>query len=424
MNPNYIITVFFLLLSSKANLFFKYDIFWFLLILYLVWFAFEKKLILKREVNFFIVFTSSYLAYVLFRNVTYNHLSSEYLLSDILFLFKYLLVSFLFCLVLKEKAIEYIIRVVRDLTVISFFFYAMQLVGLGSLLYSFMHLFDSLNNIGIPGYTNDFIFTFTQGRHDFRNSGFVWEPGAFGCFLIITLMFHFFRNDFTFDKTAKIFIVGIITTLSTTNYLALFILLFLMYRYRVRRFNFAILLLIPLGAILFMTVPILGEKITQTMNDDSKSLEDMQNLSRYYTLHNVQIPLNRFASMTFLYDNFGAHLIMGISNKYDEIVNQKFNVNISNGIFDFLAKFGVIGLLFLIYRYLQFCKAYLVRNELAFYCLVILMVLAFGEPILFLPICMIFLFLPISGIDYEHLWSERNEGELVPDPTNYKYGNI
>jgi hypothetical protein len=415
MDNNYIVTLLFLLVTSRANFLSYNDAVWLAILVYMFWVGIVKNRFLKRDIKLFFWFSIFYIVFVFLRNVFFNQLPSEYLISDIIFLFKYIFFAFLFCAILQEKAMEYIVKVIAHLTIISFFFFFLQVIGKGDWVYNFSESLDIPPRPGIPGYTNDIVFTYTKGRHDFRNSGFVWEPGAFGCFLTIALLFQFFINKFTFDKKAYIFIIGIITTLSTTNYLALLILLFLAYRYRVPKLNPGVILLLPVCIVLFATIPILGEKIMGTFNDDMANLDDMKNLSSYYLHHDEQIPLNRFASMTFLYDNLGPKLILGLSNKYDVIINQKYNVNISNGLIEFLAKFGVVGLIYLLYTYAKFCVAYVLKTEHVVYCILILLVLSFGEPILYIPYILVFLFFPYCNIDYQQIWEDRNSTYLIPE---------
>ncbi|WP_133300206.1 O-antigen ligase family protein [Mucilaginibacter terrenus] len=270
----------------------------------------------------------------------------------------------------------------------------------------------------IPGYSNILFFTFTQGFHDFSNSGFVWEPGAFGCFLVITLMFHFFLNKFRFDKVAIILIIANITTFSTTNYLGLIVLFFMAYRFRSPKVNIYVLLLVPALILAFVFIPFLGDKIVDTYKEDMRDLNRLKVLEKYYHHNRMEIPLNRFSSMVYIYDQFGAKLITGVSNRYNEVLNKSYTVNISNGVFDFLAKFGLIGLLYLLIRYVRFCKPYVLRWENIGYCILILLVLSFGEPILFLPIVMMLLFIqPKQRSLNGPLNDEENESE-------YAYGRI
>lgn len=389
---NYFITLIFLLLSSSANAISHSDIIWFGILLFMCIYALVKKRIHAIDLKLLGVLLLVYLVYVVLRNLLVTGLSFEYLQSDLIFPFKYIVLSFIYCVILRDKAPKYIVNVIVHLTIISFFFYFFQLVGFADVIYNFSESLGLPHANTIPGYTNFIIFTFTKDLHDFRNSGFVWEPGAFGCFLIIALLLHFFRNKFVFDKKAIILIIGVVTTLSTTNYLALIILLFLAYRYRVPKLNMYVLLMIPVFIILVITIPFLGDKIAHIYIDDMKGLENLKKISKYH--RDEQIPLNRFASMVYLYDALGPNLILGLSNKYDDYINKVYNLNISNGIFDFFAKFGIFGFIFLVWDYVKFCAIYLAKNEYLIYCVLILLVISFGEPILFLPIILLFLFLP------------------------------
>ena len=366
-------------------------------------YAITKKLFVKKDLRLLGVMMLIYLGYVALRDVLVIGLDTDYLFSDVIFFFKYLVLTFLYCVLLKEKTIDSIIKVTVHLTIISLILYFFQIVGFADTIYNFSNSLNLPKANGIPGYTNFIIFSFTKGRHDIRNSGFVWEPGAFGCFLMIVLLFHFLRNRFTFDKIAILFIVAIITTMSTTNYLALVFLLFLAYRYRVPKMNFAVLLIIPVFIILVIAVPFLGDKIAAVYVDDMKDLNRLKEIAAYN--RGDEIPLNRFASMVYLYDNIGINLIWGLSNKYDVYVNAKgYIVNISNGIFDFLAKFGILGMVYLVYGYVKFCKNFLDKNEYLVYCVLTLLILGFGEPIMFLPLVLIFVFLPfMSSVDFSKL---------------------
>ncbi|MGY3213788.1 hypothetical protein [Mucilaginibacter sp. HD30] len=394
----YFITLLFLLLSSAANFLSSNDIIWFIILLSFAVFAISKKLLKVPDLRIIAIFSIIYLAFVGVRDTLVNSLAAEYLISDVVFLFKFVYLTFLYCTIMKEKAAHYFVKVMAHLTVISFFFYAIQLVGLRDNLYNFSESLNLQRSYHIDGYTNFVIFTYVKRLHDYRNSGFAWEPGAFGCFLIVALMFNLFLNKFKFDPKSYLFIIGIITTVSTTDYLALIVLLFMVYRYRVPRINFGIILLLLIGGAIFVYIPILGDKIMGTYEEDMDDLRRLKYLEIFYRRMNSQVPLNRFSSMVYLYETFGWQLILGVSNKYDTIVNSKFNINISNGLFDFMAKFGLVGLIPLVYQYARFCWANVKKHEYTIYCVVTLLVLGFGEPIMFLPNIVMFVFLPFEQI--------------------------
>jgi hypothetical protein len=92
-----------------------------------------------------------------------------------------------------------------------------------------------------------------------------------------------------------------------------------------------------------------------------------------------------------------------------------YPVNISNGIFDFFAKFGIIGFIYLLYHYIRFCQPYVIRPVNVIYCILILLGLSFGEPILFLPFILIFLFLrkAQTTIGFKEKEKQKESGNLA-----------
>ncbi len=398
----YIVTLLFLLVAATANFISSSDVWWFTILVFMFLLAIFKKLIHPKDIRLIVLFSLAYLAFVSIRDLLINGLDIEFLLSDIIFLFKYVYLAFIFCVILKEKAAAYIVNVTTHLTVLSFFFYFLQLIGLGDYIYEYSSALGLSTRMEIPGYTNFLFFTFTKGFHDYGNSGFVWEPGSFGCFLIIALMLNFFLNKFTFDKKSIILIIGIITTVATTPYLALLIVLFLAYRYKVAKINMWAVLLVLVFAAIIIATPLLGTKIKDTYYEDMDDLNRVKYLAIFYKHQNMlYIPLNRFSSMAYIYNTFSYKLIWGVSNKFDVILNKQFLINISNGVFDFLAKFGLVGLIYLVYKYAKFCIAYVLKSEYVIYCILILLVLGFGETILSLVFILMFIFLPVTQIALE-----------------------
>jgi hypothetical protein len=391
IDSDYIITFLFLLLTANANVLSSSTVAWFVILAIMIIVAISKKQFKVVDVRHLTIFSAVYLFFIAFRFFLINELEIDYLTSDVVFLFKYILLAFVVSVILKERAIANIVRVTTHLTVVSFVFYAFQLLAMDTMYRGFAAINFPTGN-DIPGYTNVLLFTYTQGFHDFSNSGFVWEPGSFGCFLVITLMFHFFLNNFKFDRTAIILVIGNITTFSTTNYLGLLVLLFMAYRYRVPKIDLWVIIFIPTCILLVIFIPFLGDKIIETYQEDMRDLNHLKVLEKFYRHNRMQIPLNRFSSMWHIYETFGNKLILGVSNKYNDILNKSYTVNISNGIFDFLAKFGVVGFVYLVTKYAAFCRPYVLRWENVCYCIAILLVTSFGEPILILPFILIFMF--------------------------------
>lgn len=418
---NYVITLLFLLISSKANILCN-DVNWFIIMLFIFGFGISQKGFLQNCLNIFGVFSSVYLFFIIFRNYLINHLGIDFVFSDLIFAFKFIFLSYMLVAILKDTTLIYIVKVMTHLTLVSLFFYSIQLLGFGDLIFNFSEKLNISPAWSLEGHTNFIIFTYTKVLHEFRNSGFVWEPGAFGCFLVITLLFNFFINNFRIDKKAIILIVGIISTLSTTSYIALLVLLLMLYRYRFPTKYASLIIIISAGIIVIIALPFLADKILAQSNSDLVSLDDIETLSKYYEDIDDQIPLGRFASAEFLYGNLNSQLFLGVSNAYNIIVNNIYNVNISNGLFDFIAKFGLVGLFVLIFYYSKFCIHYIFKKEYVFYCILALLVLGFGEPVLHLPFFLTFLFLPT--LIKESIQVEENTFCIKSDIQDEKNKNI
>jgi hypothetical protein len=386
----YFITFLFVLLAGKATFFDDVNLCWFIITAIILWVGLEKRRLLKSDWQIFGGFSLLYLSFCTFRSVFLTHLSLHFWLNDVTFLFKFLLPSFLFCAVLKEKAIYYVTRVMIDLAILSLPLYCLQLIS-GDLVYNIGKAIN-LPYAHFDGYVNMIVFTFVKGIHDIRNSGFAWEPGAFGFFLIITLMLHWLSNNFKYDTRAKWVTVAIITTLSTTTYLAFGIMLLMYYRAKGVRFTTLLIFIGPILAIAITSVPFLWSKIVDIYYRDLLDIKNIKTLSDTYIRMGEIMPLNRFGSMIFLIKSFGYNLIFGISNSYKETLPILHNISISNGIFAFCAQFGAVGLGFLFYRSYKFIRKY-VNVELTLYCLTIILVLGFGECIYLSSLLLAFLFL-------------------------------
>jgi hypothetical protein len=110
---------------------------------------------------------------------------------------------------------------------------------------------------------------FNLGQIDLhRNSGFYWEPGAHGAFLVLALFYNlFYRKEKLNSRYNIIFIITILTTLSTTTYLALFLVaLVYLKNYFLRRPWISLFLLVSVVGIAMLAynkLDFLNEKINK-----------------------------------------------------------------------------------------------------------------------------------------------------------------
>lgn len=386
----YFVTLLFILLSGKATFMDDMNICWFLVDAIFLWIALERGRLLRSDLILFAKFAAIYLAYCTLRAIFLIQLPLRYWLSDVIFLLKYVLPGYLFCVILKERAIEYLAKVIYHLTLVAVPLYCLQLIS-GDTVYSFGKMLN-LPYAHFNGYVNIIFFTYVK-VHAIRDSGFSWEPGAFGFFLIIGLLLNFFTNGFTFDKKAKWMSVALITTLSTTTYIAFMFVILLYFRARGVKFAKLLFFIVPILLVFATSVPFLFDKISVIYNRDMQDLKNIDTLNQTYIQMGQVMPLNRFGSMLFLINTLGINLVWGVSNIYRETIPILKNIGLSNGIFTFFAQFGAIGLSFLLYKSYQLFRKVTRNTELSCYCLLIMLILGFGECIYVTTIVLCFLFL-------------------------------
>lgn len=109
-----------------------------------------------------------------------------------------------------------------------------QLVNGGFYIFVYMHS-------GWAGYVGAFL----------RNCGFMWEPGAYSCVLVFMLVYYLQLTEYKIDKKVLILVVAILSTFSTSGYLALFVIsLFFILKNRTLKRKYA-LFIVPI-VILFL----------------------------------------------------------------------------------------------------------------------------------------------------------------------------
>ncbi len=416
----YFITLFMLILSAKASVISSSEISWFVFELILLSIALKKKLFTYKTIRALFVFAVLFIVFIIFRNL-FNKLTSTYLVSDLFFLAKFIFSVFLYGTVMREKAIPYIVKVVSHLAIISLIFYPIQLAD-SKLVNDIGKIFDlvGLGTHNVSGGYNNYLFFTVYDNHITRNCGFSWEPGAFACILSLTLIFALLRDNFKFNKQTYIISAALITTISTTGYIMLLIIVVLKVLNSSKnkaRFVYIIPVVLVM-LVIFLNSPVLYTKIVSAYNTDINNSSNYDDLQNYYSQDNKTIPLNRFASVIQIVLAFKYKLVLGVSNKYDEILAKQYNFNISNGIADFFAKFGLIGFIFYLRNYMRFVKAYTTSRFNLFVISVLFVVIYFGEPMLSMPLFLFFAVYPFFWTPVANLKKQIAAPVHYPDVVN------
>lgn len=409
---DYYISMLFMLISSKGNFTAYYVVFNYFTDAVLIYIGVTQNRFKPSDFKLLARTGVIYLFFIAFRCIFLTGLPLIFFISDCNFFVERIIMSFLLCAVLRENAVYYIVKITIQLAALSLIFFAVQLIS-GPFMTYIGTIINLPPRVGNPGYTNIIFFTFDNFNHLYQNSGFSWEPGAFGDFLDIGILMHFLVNGFKYDKGAWILTAAIITTQSTTTYLCFAVVILLFLRVNGLKLTTLLLFAVPAMCLIAVNVPFLVDKIGRTWEDDQFNLNEMTRLVAWYQRNGGQLHLNRFGSFIYIYNYFGPlKLFAGISNKYMDLMPAGQVMNISNGDIDFMAKFGLVGLGFLLYRYALFIKKFLFKGEYIFYCVIIMVILGFGEPLFMFNTTLCFLFF-FHYTDPKDFFTKKEERELL-----------
>lgn len=205
-----------------------------------------------------------------------------------------------------------------------------------------------------------------------RNAGPFWEPGAFGGFLVLAIIFNLLRGQEFFSRQNKIFILALGTTFSTTAYVACF-LLYLFYMLLVKKNKYALLggpLVIALFLLAYNQVDFLGGKVTAQANFDINKADELTR--------------NRMVSAVLdLRDMMESPLVgKGVSRetRFENAEAGTSENHRNNGTTDFLVRFGIPG--FFLFFFVGYRMAFRSLAEVgfpsSFYWALVLVILMLG----------------------------------------------
>jgi len=368
-----------LIISARASFFFNLRIFPVLLFFSSLFYflykgnKFDKKLIIINSIAIVWIIA----IYIKF-NIPLSDLDSAYTYTGFLVLIN----TTYFLVISIENYFEKIVKIVLLLSVISIFGFIFQLI-LPKLTFEVNSLLtDNIPVLKYGGdtFSNSIIFTFYK-QHEFRNSGFSWEPGAFGSFLDITLALSLIISKYKISYKHIIFIIAIITTFSATAYAGLLVIITLyLYNLNFRKALLAFFLLIPL-TIYVAQLDIIGGKFKTYFTSDIIQLNEGLGTSG----SDYSYTTNRFASFILDIEDLSADPLLGRGINDKTRYYGHLNVKRSNGLSDLILKLGLI--LFSLFSFGLYKSSSILFKEkelkgpLIFVALIF--TVAFAEPILY-----------------------------------------
>ena len=301
---------------------------------------------------------------------------------------------FFLVMIFKEKIPHYFINMVVFISVISFFFYFPSL--LSSKIHQLIFKFSSSLGLDVyhPWKTSFIIYTWepVYPLGPIRNAGAFPEPGYFGCYLALALVWNLIYHKKLLNIKNYILIVAIVTTLSTATYLALyFILIFWVIEQRKIKLKYFILCIpIVVGSIYYSytKMAFMENKIT-AYYDREKNISSRVRGRFGATLKNIEeIRSNPFIGRGLIRETRFEGAI-----KYNREAARWADLNSWTGC---MVRLGIIGFIYFMILYANSIKRFLLSEELNpryFYLIMgtLLIVLA-SQPILLTPAFFAFIY--------------------------------
>ncbi len=211
-----------------------------------------------------------------------------------------------------------------------------------------------------------------------RNSGFYWEPGTHGGFLCLALFINlFYRKDRLTSRFNIVFIITILTTVSTTTYLALFfVIVAYLKNYIIRKPLISLALLIfvgTMGFLAFTKLDFLSSKIDEQIAKSGSRKTGESRFSSFFA------DLRALEEHPFIGTGRNVEMRFG-KNFYNADIRE---VHRNNGIGVLLSTYGVF--FFFFFFYLNWRSFYLLLDSRvnAWLLLTLILIIGFSEDYFF-----------------------------------------
>jgi hypothetical protein len=224
-----------------------------------------------------------------------------------------------------------------------------------------------------------------------RNSGFMWEPAAYGAMLTWALIFNLYMNRFRFNKKMGVFLIAVFTTFSlgTYSYLTIIVSMFILQSFSIKK-TFPLILTLLVAFVLLTQTELLNEQYSM-MTEKTEKYSDVDG-----ALQGIEKGVVRTNRVASVYANlfklkeapFGFGMVT--SNYMDS----------ANGLVNFLMKWGISGALVLVISFKLFADYlrttyYRTTNKIVLWLTVIVFIFPiFGNPFFNQVFFVSFLLLP------------------------------
>lgn len=248
-------------------------------------------------------------------------------------------------------------------------------------------------------YSNSIIYTVNPWGID-RNSGFMWEPGAFAAMVSVGAFLNLILNGYRRNWHLVFLLIALLTAKSTTGNL-LFVLVALFWLINQRSKTIIMTLpLMTLMVMLFMSSGEGREKVKDRWENWDKTIDNQDS----YADDREGISVGRFGSFVLDWNDVMRYPIIGFGLQEAERTTGRYiHLVRANGFSDYMARFGLFGIVFLLINLsLTFRHLGKVYGGRGFWMgTLIVLVLSFSNPLLLAP----FFF----ALQFHHIACRRQE---------------
>lgn len=266
-------------------------------------------------------------------------------------------------------------------------------------------------------YSNSFLFTVNPWGLD-RNSGFMWEPGAFAAMLSVGMFLNMMIRGFSFNWRLIVMLVAIFSTTSSMGYMLVGLLgVFWLMNKGLKSQILSLPIFVGLMVFLF-TLPSVREKAEDRVNNWDKTINNQDD----YADDREGISVGRIASFYLDWQDLKNYPLIGYGQQQSERTTGRYiHLVRANGLSDYMARFGALGMVFLVlnlsltfyrFRGMSGGKGVWMGS-------ILIMTLAFSNPVLMTPFFLAFQFYYIA-IHASRQHEEQNEA-YVQNSSSHTY---
>jgi len=293
--------------------------------------------------------------------------------------------------------IDYFEDIVYKLSVISLFLFVWQIVDFDSIftINGYIEKLLPFGEFGGSDNTSSVIFVIKDYAPD-RNSGFMWEPGAFAAVLSFPIFFNLLKHRFVINKRLVVLIIAMISTFSTMGYIVLLILGAFYYFNKVRRKNNVIVGILGLFVLIPLMIFVLQQDfMIKKIQTEYMRVDEVIDLSqRKNDTKKSRMSLGRMASLKVDVTDFFRYPIIGFGGQDEALTKSDYiDLTRTNGWGRQLRTFGIIGVILLIYNLMKtgrLYRRYYCVKKVEFYFIAIFFVFTFSNGVIMTPLFLCF----------------------------------